>query len=61
MAKCAITGKTTTFGNKVSHSHHRSNKMVKANLKRVHIIEHGTRKHVWVSTSALKSGLVKRV
>lgn len=61
MAKCAITGKTTTFGNRVSHSHHRSNKKVKANLKRVHVAEHGTRKRIWVSTSALRSGLAGRV
>lgn len=60
MARCAITGKTTTFGNRVSHSHHRSNRRVKANLKRVHAIVNGTRKRIWVSTSALKSGLVKR-
>lgn len=60
MAKYAITGKTTTFGNRVSHSHHRTNRKVKANLRRVHVIENGTRKHIRVSTSALKSGLVQR-
>ena len=45
MAKCFATGKKTVFGNTVSHSH-RSN---------------GVIKRVYVSTSALKSGLVQRV
>jgi large subunit ribosomal protein L28 len=60
MAKCYATGKTTKFGNNVSHSHKRTNKKMKANLKRVRIIENGTIKHEWVSTSALRSGLVER-
>ncbi len=60
MAKCIATGKTSKFGNNVSHSHHRTNKMFKANLHKVHIIENGVRKRAWVSTRALRSGLVER-
>ena len=33
MAKCVICEKAAHFGNKVSHSHRRSNKMWKANVK----------------------------
>ena len=35
MAKCAICEKAAHFGNAVSHSHRRSNKMWKANVKSV--------------------------
>ena len=37
MAKCAICEKAAHFGNKVSHSHRRSNKMWKANVKSVKV------------------------
>ncbi|MCR5214554.1 MAG: 50S ribosomal protein L28 [Eubacterium sp.] len=60
MAKCYVTGKCVLFGNKVSHSHRRSNHKFKSNLKRVKIIENGRVKRVWVSTRALRSGLVER-
>ena len=60
MAKCAITGKTTKFGNHVSHSHRRTNKQMKANLKKVRALVDGTPKRIWVSTGALRSGLVER-
>ncbi len=60
MAKCYATGKKALFGNNVSHSHKRSNKKFKPNLKRVRIIENGRRKRVWVSVKALRSGLVER-
>ena len=33
MAKCAICEKGAHFGNNVSHSHRRSNKMWKSNVK----------------------------
>ncbi len=35
MAKCAICDKGAHFGNNVSHSHRRSNKMWKSNVKSV--------------------------
>ena len=35
MAKCDFCGKGVTFGIKVSHSHRRSNKAWKPNVKRV--------------------------
>lgn len=60
MAKCNYTGKSVMFGNKVSHSHKKSKRMQKVNLKRVKVMENGTSKKVWASTSALKSKLVNR-
>jgi len=35
MAKCAVCGKGAHFGNNVSHSHRRSNRMWKSNIKSV--------------------------
>lgn len=60
MAKCAICDKGGHFGNKVSHSHRRSNRMWKSNVKRVNVIVDGTPKKIYVCTSCLKSGKVKR-
>lgn len=37
MAKCAICEKGVHFGNAVSHSHRRSNKMWKSNVKSVKV------------------------
>lgn len=60
MAKCAICGKSILFGNKVSHSHKRSNKMFRPNIKRVKIQTEKGNKRVYICTSCLRSGLVKR-
>jgi len=60
MAKCYVTGKKTVFGNNVSHSHRRTNKKTKPNLRRVKIIENGQVKRVYVSARALRSGAVTR-
>ena len=37
MAKCDICGKGVHFGNNVSHSHRRSNRIFNANVKRVNV------------------------
>lgn len=60
MAKCRYTGKSVMFGNNISHSHRITKHMQRANLRRVKVIENGRVKRVWVSASALKSGLVNR-
>ena len=60
MAKCAICGKGAHFGNAVSHSHRRSNKMWKSNIKKVKVNDNGTPKRMYVCTSCLRSGLVER-
>ena len=60
MAVCSVCGKGAHFGNNVSHSHRRSNKMWKSNIKRVKITVNGTPKHAYVYTQCLKSGRVER-
>ncbi len=60
MAKCAICEKAVHFGNAVSHSHRRSNKMWKPNVKSVKVKVNGGAKKMYVCTSCLRSGLVER-
>ncbi len=60
MAKCDFCGKGVSFGIQVSHSHRRTNKMWKPNVKRVRAIVSGTPKTVHVCSRCLRSGLVTR-
>ncbi len=60
MAKCDICGKGVSFGIQVSHSHRRSNKMWKPNIKKVRAIVSGTPKTVHVCSRCLRSGLITR-
>ena len=60
MAKCAICEKAAHFGIQVSHSHRRSNKMWKANVKSVIVKVNGGTQRMYVGTSFLRSGLVER-
>ena len=49
MAKCAICEKGAHFGNNVSHSHRRSPKMWKSNVKSVRVkTEGGSKKCMFV-------------
>ena len=59
-AKCAICEKGPHFGNAVSHSHRRSNKVWNANVKSVKVKVNGNAKKMYVCTSCLRSGLVER-
>ena len=60
MAKCAICGKGAHFGNAVSHSHRRSNKMWEIYIKSVKVKVNGAAKKMYVCTSCLRSGKVER-
>lgn len=61
MAKCYVTGKTTTFGNKRSHALNATRRSWKANLQTVRIVdENGNVKKVKVSARALKKGNLNR-
>ncbi len=60
MAKCSVCGKSVLFGNNVSHSHRRSNRMFKPNIKSVRCKVNGATKRLYVCTSCLKSGKVER-
>lgn len=60
MAKCAVCQRGAHFGNMVSHSHRRSNKMWSVNVRSVKVKVNGQAKKMYVCTSCLKSGLVER-
>ena len=60
MAKCSICGKGAHFGNNVSHSNRKTNKMWKSNVKSVKCNVNGAAKKMYVCTSCLKSGNVER-
>ena len=50
MAKCQFCDKGVSFGIQVSHSHRRSNRTWKPNVKRVKAIVDGSPKHVYACT-----------
>ncbi|MCR5283791.1 MAG: 50S ribosomal protein L28 [Lachnospiraceae bacterium] len=60
MAKCDICGKGAHFGNNVSHSHRRSNRIWHSNVKSVKCVVGGSNKTLHVCTSCLRSGKVER-
>ncbi len=60
MAKCDICEKGVVFGIKVSHSHRRSNRMWKPNIRRVKAVVNGTPKTLNVCSRCLRSNLVNR-
>ena len=60
MAKCEICGKGVSFGIKMSHSHRRSNRTWKPNIRKVRAVVNGTPITVCVCTRGLRSGKVTR-
>lgn len=60
MAKCDICKKEIAFGIKVSHSHRRSNRTWKPNVKKVKAIVDGSPRRINVCTRCLRSGKVTR-
>ncbi len=57
MAKvCYFTGRSRGRGMKVSHSHRRSPRVLRANLQRRRVVINGRPQHIWVSTRAIKAG-----
>jgi len=60
MAKCEVCGKGVSFGIKVSHSHRRSNRTWKANVRSVKAVVNGAAKRIKICTRCLRSGKVQR-
>ena len=60
MAKCDICGKGVVFGIKVSHSHRRSNRPWKPNVKRVKAVVNGNPCHLSIRYK-LRFPLARRV
>jgi large subunit ribosomal protein L28 len=60
MAKCDICSKDTVYGNNVSHSVRRTNRMWKPNVKKIRVLENGTPKSINVCSRCLRSNKVTR-
>ena len=60
MAKCEVCGKGMVFGIKVSHSHRRTNRTWKPNLRKVKAMVNGTPKTISVCSRCLRSNKVTR-
>lgn len=60
MAKCEICGKGTVFGIQISHSHRRSNRTWKPNIRKVRAIVNGQPKKITVCAKCLRSDKVTR-
>ena len=58
MAKCSICGKGVVFGQSVSHSHRKTNRTWKPNIRKVRAVVDGTPKTVAVCSRCLRSGKV---
>ena len=60
MAKCECCGKGVSFSIKVSHTHRRSNRAWKTNVKRVKAVVDGFPRYIHDCTRCLRSGKVTR-
>lgn len=58
LAKCYFCEKALKFGIKISHSHRRSNRTFKPNIRRVKATIKGVPMHIKVCTRCLRSGKV---
>ena len=56
MAKCSVCGKGVVFGQNVSHSHRKTNRSWKPNIRKVKAIVDGTPTTVAVCSRCLRSG-----
>ena len=60
MAKCDICGNGAHFGNNVSQSHRRSNRIWNSNVQSVKCKVNGAAKKLHVCTRCLRAGKVER-
>ncbi len=60
MAKCQVCGKGVSFGIAMSHSHRRTNRPFKPNVRRVKAMVNGSPCHVYVCTRCLRSNKIER-
>jgi large subunit ribosomal protein L28 len=60
MAKCELCGKAPHFGNVISHANNTRRRRWNPNLRRVHAVVEGVKKHVRVCTACIRNGRVKK-
>jgi large subunit ribosomal protein L28 len=57
---CTVCGKGPSAGRNVSHSHRVTNRVIRPNIQKVHVVVDGSVKQVNVCTKCLKAGKVTR-
>lgn len=60
MAMCDICKKGTSYGIQVSHSHRRTNRTWKGNVRKMKVLVNGAAKRLNVCTSCLRSNKVQK-
>lgn len=55
MAKCSVCGKGVVFGNTISHSHRKTNRSWKPNIRKVKVEENGSVKTVSICARCLRT------
>lgn len=56
MARCFFCGKTTSFGNNVSHAGNRTKRKFKANIKKVKVFSNEREMKIKICTTCIKMG-----
>lgn len=59
--RCFVCGKTTTFGNLVSHSKRKTRRKIKPNLHKIKTEFNNKIKKVYVCSKCLKANKIKKV
>ncbi|HOO73303.1 MAG TPA: 50S ribosomal protein L28 [Spirochaetota bacterium] len=60
MAKCEVCGKSVQFGCNVSHSHKKTNKIWRPNVKRIRVLEGNKVVRKNVCTRCIRSGKIQK-
>ncbi len=60
MAKCEECGKSVQFGYNVSHSHKKTKKMWRPNIKKVRVLENNRVSRKYVCTRCIRSGRITK-
>lgn len=58
--KCQITGRGPKVGNRISHAHNVSKRVMNINIQKARVVIDGKVQRIKVSTKAIKSGLIER-
>ncbi|HVS73854.1 MAG TPA: 50S ribosomal protein L28 [Candidatus Acidoferrales bacterium] len=58
--KCELCGKGPHYGNVVSHANNKRRRRWNPNLRRMHALVGGVRKHLRVCTACIRAGRVKK-
>ena len=58
--KCELCGKGPQYGNVISHANNVRRRRWNPNLRKVHALVNGVRKHMRVCTACIRAGRVKK-